>query len=372
MVFGDAAAVEHELVSVGGVPTHLAVRRLHDETERARVDDDVRDLVRRGTRGDRHALRHRGTGVGDEGLLPVDDPLAGRVVERRPRPRGPRVGTGLRLGEPERAEHLTGDHRDEVLLLLRLRPAVEERGRAQAHTGFEGDRHRRVDPCDLLDRDAVREEVGAAPPVFLGEGQPEQAELAHRPHGVDGKGVVAVPGLGVGCDLSFGEVAHDGTELLLFGRRVELHGDDGSRSGTVRLVDVDVKAREGYAVVRDGEQWVICGHPARVVTARGAEVFAALDEIEAGGFWVGFIAYDAGRAIEHIEPRLDDDLGLPDLAFVRFDDVRHVDELPPAIPMLRTRHRSSSGAAHRTCHRGSTPPSSRRFTSCSRPASATR
>jgi para-aminobenzoate synthetase component 1 len=93
-----------------------------------------------------------------------------------------------------------------------------------------------------------------------------------------------------------------------------------------------VKARQGYAVVRDGEQWVICEGPARVITARDADTFAALDEIDAGGFWVGFIAYDAGRAIEHIESRIDDDLGLPDLAFVRFDDVRRVDDLPRGDP----------------------------------------
>jgi para-aminobenzoate synthetase component 1 len=94
---------------------------------------------------------------------------------------------------------------------------------------------------------------------------------------------------------------------------------------------VDVKARQGHAVVRDGEQWVICRQPAQVITARGADTFAALDEIAAGGLWVGFIAYDAGRAIEHIEPRIDDDLGLPDLAFVRFDDVRRVDDLPSRV-----------------------------------------
>ncbi|MDQ1381565.1 MAG: para-aminobenzoate synthetase component, partial [Actinomycetota bacterium] len=41
-------------------------------------------------------------------------------------------------------------------------------------------------------------------------------------------------------------------------------------------------------------------------------------------------AYDAGRAIEHIERHIEDDLGLPDLAFVRFADVRRVDALPPS------------------------------------------
>ena len=33
--------------------------------------------------------------------------------------------------------------------------------------------------------------------------------------------------------------------------------------------------------------------------------------------------------IERIERRIEDDLGLPDLAFVRFDDVRIADQLPP-------------------------------------------
>jgi para-aminobenzoate synthetase component I len=91
-----------------------------------------------------------------------------------------------------------------------------------------------------------------------------------------------------------------------------------------------VDARQGYAVVRDGARWIIGEQAARVVTARGADTFAALDEIAEDGFWVGFVAYDAGRAIERIEPRIEDDLGLPDLAFVRFDDVRVTDELPGA------------------------------------------
>ncbi len=83
-----------------------------------------------------------------------------------------------------------------------------------------------------------------------------------------------------------------------------------------------------YAVVRDGDRWIVCEEPTRVVTARGRGMFAALDEIAADGFWVGFVTYEAGRNIEHVEPRIADDLGLPDLAFVRFDDVREVDELP--------------------------------------------
>jgi para-aminobenzoate synthetase component I len=91
-----------------------------------------------------------------------------------------------------------------------------------------------------------------------------------------------------------------------------------------------VDARQGYAVVRDGDHWIIGERPVRTLTARGPELFDALDEIAAGGFWVGFIAYDAGRAVEHVETRIADDLGLPDLGFVRFDEVRAAASLPPA------------------------------------------
>jgi para-aminobenzoate synthetase component I len=94
-----------------------------------------------------------------------------------------------------------------------------------------------------------------------------------------------------------------------------------------------VESRQACAIVRDRDQWLIARRPTRVVTARGNEVFDTLREIEAGGFWTGFLAYDAGRAIERIATRTTDDLGLPDLAFVRFDDVRPVTDLP-ALPAL--------------------------------------
>ncbi len=64
-----------------------------------------------------------------------------------------------------------------------------------------------------------------------------------------------------------------------------------------------VDADSPYAVVRDGEQWIVGTRPSRVVTARGAQTFGALDEIARGGFWVGFVTYEAGRAIEHIARR---------------------------------------------------------------------
>ncbi len=150
--------------------------------------------------------------------------------------------------------------------------------------------------------------------------------------------MIAVPGLGVRSDFPPGEVAHDGTELLLFRRGVEVHDRDGTRSSTVPAVDQrpgDAVVRPpladsplAYAIMRDGDRWLVCERATQVITARGPDMFSALDEISRDGFWVGFVTYEAGRNIERIEPRIVDDLGLPDLAFVRFDDVRVVNELP--------------------------------------------
>ena len=67
------------------------------------------------------------------------------------------------------------------------------------------------------------ENGGARAAVGLREHQPEQAELAHGPHGVEGEGVVAVPGLGVRCHLGGGERAHDGPERLLLIVELEVH-----------------------------------------------------------------------------------------------------------------------------------------------------
>jgi para-aminobenzoate synthetase component 1 len=72
-------------------------------------------------------------------------------------------------------------------------------------------------------------------------------------------------------------------------------------------------------VVRDGPSWVIGVEPTRVVAARGEDAFLELDRLD-GGWWAGFLAYDLGRAVERVSPRIaPHDPGLPDLAFARFD-----------------------------------------------------
>ncbi len=72
------------------------------------------------------------------------------------------------------------------------------------------------------------------------------------------------------------------------------------------------------AVVRDGADWVVGMHPDDAITGTGETALTALERIHRG-WWAGFLAYDLGRAVERVVPRLPDDLGLPDLALARFD-----------------------------------------------------
>ncbi len=81
--------------------------------------------------------------------------------------------------------------------------------------------------------------------------------------------------------------------------------------------------------MRDGERWLVGEHATEVIIASGTDAFDALDAMARGGFWVGFVAYDLGRTIERVTPRAADDLGLPDLAFARFEHVRETRVLPP-------------------------------------------
>ena len=125
-----------------------------------------------------------------------------RLVEHRPRAGAARVAAGLGLGQAEAAEGPSRAQVGQPLLALLLGAEDVDRVGAEADARLERDRHRLVDPAELLDGHAERGEVAAAAAVLLGEGQAEQAQLAHGQDGVDREGVVAVPGLGVRRDLA--------------------------------------------------------------------------------------------------------------------------------------------------------------------------
>jgi para-aminobenzoate synthetase component 1 len=71
-------------------------------------------------------------------------------------------------------------------------------------------------------------------------------------------------------------------------------------------------------VRRDPGQWVVGAAPDARVEASGSDALDRLDRLD-GGWWAGWLAYDLGRAVERVERRRPDDLGLPDVSLARFD-----------------------------------------------------
>ena len=142
--------------------------------------------------------------------------------------------------------------------------------------------------------------------------------------------MLGVPARGMRRDLGLGEVANDIAKLNLLGAEVEVHDPTVPASTTVVRVRAHARIRpasilrhlssaRGGAIVRDGATTVVAGEPAVVRAASGEAAFGVLREIDAGGFWTGFCAYDLGRTIERVNPSTVDDLDLPDVAFARHD-----------------------------------------------------
>ena len=79
-------------------------------------------------------------------------------------------------------------------------------------------------------------------------------------------------------------------------------------------------------VVQDGARTIVGVAPEHVLVASGEDAFRALDQASRGGFWSGFIAYDLGRAVEHVVARTSENVDggrqvpdLPDIALARYD-----------------------------------------------------
>jgi para-aminobenzoate synthetase component 1 len=88
----------------------------------------------------------------------------------------------------------------------------------------------------------------------------------------------------------------------------------------VLSVLASLRADADCAVVHDRADTIVATLPSEVRVARGTEAFEALRDIETtGGWWAGFLSYDLGRTVEPVAARVQDDLGLPDLVFARFD-----------------------------------------------------
>ncbi len=97
------------------------------------------------------------------------------------------------------------------------------------------------------------------------------------------------------------------------------------RAAAAFALRLRARDRGPVAVVRAGDEAVVCSDPVARVTADGTEGIAALDAIwHGGGFWVGALAYDLGRAIETFDrhsngaSRARGDRDHPGVAFTRF------------------------------------------------------
>jgi para-aminobenzoate synthetase component 1 len=72
------------------------------------------------------------------------------------------------------------------------------------------------------------------------------------------------------------------------------------------------------AVVRREGEWVVGAAPDARVELSGDDALDWLDRLS-GGWWAGWLAYELGWAVERVERRRPDDLGVPDLSLARFD-----------------------------------------------------
>src|SRR5438309_1594269 len=80
------------------------------------------------------------------------------------RPGRPRVGSRSRLGQPEGPELPAQQQIGQPGLLLGLGPEVVDQGHPQRDGRLQGDPYPGVGSGDLLDRQAVGQEVGAGSP----------------------------------------------------------------------------------------------------------------------------------------------------------------------------------------------------------------
>src|SRR5690606_34613599 len=170
-------------------------------------------------RGDNEDLTH--ARVGDEYLAPVQAIAAVATDGRRTRPA--RVRAGARLRQTETAEHPAGGEQGDIPSLLRLRPEIQDRRRAERGMRADRDRIARVDTGELLDHDQIAQIVEALAAVLRGYVHAEEAELGHLPDALPGKLTFFVELTGDGTDLGFGELPDLGPESLVFFVQIRIH-----------------------------------------------------------------------------------------------------------------------------------------------------
>ncbi len=94
-----------------------------------------------------------------------------------------------------------------------------------------------------------------------------------------------------------------------------------ARAADVRAAELleRLPASLGAAAVHRNGTTVVAVDPVEVVAADGAAALAALDSF-APGFWVGFLSFELGHAVEHVDAlgASREEPHVPDLLFARF------------------------------------------------------
>ena len=152
---------------------------------------------------------------------PSIDPLAVAQLGLRARRAG--VGARVRLGQPERREPSAGREPRQPLALLLLVAEEVDRHRAERRVRGDGDRDRRVDARQLLDRDRVRDGVAARAAVLLGDRQAHEPELGELRDELVREARLAVELLGDRRHARLREVADGAPDQLLLVGQPEVH-----------------------------------------------------------------------------------------------------------------------------------------------------
>ncbi len=154
-------------------------------------------------------------------LLPLSTHSSVAASKTRPGAGATGVAAGVGFGEAEGTEAAPGDEVGQPLGLLLGGAEGVDRVGAKPDAGRQGDAQALAHLPDLLDRDAQGGEVAAAATPLGLEDQPEQAEVGHLRHRVEGQHAGGFPRVDVGGELPSGEVAHDRAERIVFIAEVE-------------------------------------------------------------------------------------------------------------------------------------------------------
>jgi hypothetical protein len=152
-------------------------------------------------------------------VMKIFDPLTTQLPSRS----SAVVRAGLRLRQAERGELSPGREVGKPALLLLVGAEEQDRHRPERGVRGDRDRHRRVDPRQLLDGKRIGERVAASPSVLLRNRDAHEPELGERLDDLVGKAMLPVELLRDGCDPLLGEVPNRLPQQLVVVREVEVH-----------------------------------------------------------------------------------------------------------------------------------------------------